>query len=213
MNCEDCKKYEDCKNGSGLTWPCAAYRPKNEPTCMKCHHIHPDNGNCKAVGGFCTAVPAAYCPLIPELQAENEKLRAEVERMKTIMRNNGIMTIPSKYPGGRSEWNIPKPRRQKGNNMERLTDMTDYVLGTYSDMEERLMNIEDILSDEYDLERLWELVQEQTCDTADVTLAAEATLRNLVTECKEKLEAVTDSMRDAQSKVNDIISKISLYDL
>ena len=47
------------------------------------------------------------------LQAENEKLRAELERMKKIMRDNGIMVIPSKYPGGRSEWNIPKPRGQK----------------------------------------------------------------------------------------------------
>ena len=47
------------------------------------------------------------------LQAENEKLRAELERMKKIMRDNGIMTIPPKYPGGPTEWNIPKPRNQK----------------------------------------------------------------------------------------------------
>ena len=47
------------------------------------------------------------------LQAENDKLRDELERMKKIMRDNGIMVIPSKYPGGRSEWNIPKPRGQK----------------------------------------------------------------------------------------------------
>lgn len=38
--------------------------------CIECHHIHPDNGNCTAVGGFCTAVPAAHCPLIPELRAD-----------------------------------------------------------------------------------------------------------------------------------------------
>ena len=38
--------------------------------------MHPDNGNCAAVGGFCTAVPAAYCPLIPELRDENEQLRS-----------------------------------------------------------------------------------------------------------------------------------------
>lgn len=25
MNCEKCQKYEDCKTGSGLTWPCGAY--------------------------------------------------------------------------------------------------------------------------------------------------------------------------------------------
>ena len=47
------------------------------------------------------------------LQAENEKLRAELERMKKIMRDNGIMTIPPQYPGGPTEWNIPKPRNQK----------------------------------------------------------------------------------------------------
>lgn len=28
MKCEACKKYEDCKSGSGLTWPCGAYMPK-----------------------------------------------------------------------------------------------------------------------------------------------------------------------------------------
>lgn len=43
--------------------------------------------------------------------------------------------------------------------MKRLTDKTDYVLGTYSDMEERLMDIEDILGDDYDLDHLRELVQ------------------------------------------------------
>jgi hypothetical protein len=26
--CENCKKYDDCRNGSGLVWPCGAYRPK-----------------------------------------------------------------------------------------------------------------------------------------------------------------------------------------
>lgn len=53
-----------------------------KPNCIGCHHVHPDNGNCIAVGGFCTAVPAAHCPLIPELQAENEKLRYELEQVK-----------------------------------------------------------------------------------------------------------------------------------
>lgn len=53
-----------------------------KPNCIGCHQIHPDNGNCTAVGGFCTAVPAANCPLIPELRAENEKMRAELEQVK-----------------------------------------------------------------------------------------------------------------------------------
>lgn len=32
--------------------------------CMRCRFSHEDNGNCTAVGGFCTAVPAAHCPLL-----------------------------------------------------------------------------------------------------------------------------------------------------
>ena len=82
MKCESCTKYDDCRNGSGLTWPCGAYRAKDKPNCIGCPYIHPDNGNCTAVGGFFTAVPAAHCPLIPELRAENEKLRAELEQVK-----------------------------------------------------------------------------------------------------------------------------------
>lgn len=84
MKCENCTKYEDCKSGSGLTWPCGAYLPKNEPNCVKCHYRHKDNGNCTAVGGFCTAVPAAYCPLIPELlsRAEAAEARAEAAEKK-----------------------------------------------------------------------------------------------------------------------------------
>ena len=60
-------------------------------------------------------------------QAENEKLQKmyqeekvichetqlELERMKKIMRKNGIMVIPSEYPGSTEKWNIQKPRDQK----------------------------------------------------------------------------------------------------
>lgn len=31
---------------------------------LQCEFRHPDNGNCTAVGGFCTAVTAAHCPLL-----------------------------------------------------------------------------------------------------------------------------------------------------
>ena len=34
--------------------------------CMRCKYRHEDNGNCTAVGGFCTAVTAAHCPLLRE---------------------------------------------------------------------------------------------------------------------------------------------------
>lgn len=59
--------------------------------------------------------------------AENEKLQKmyqeekvichetqlELERMKKIMRENGIMVIPSEYPGSTEKWNIQKPRDKK----------------------------------------------------------------------------------------------------
>lgn len=82
MNCQNCTKYDDCRTGSGLTWPRGAYQPKDKPNCIGCPYIHPDNGNCTAVGGFFTAVPAAHCPLIPELRAENEKMRDELDSVK-----------------------------------------------------------------------------------------------------------------------------------
>ena len=28
MKCENCTKYDDCRTGSGSTWPCGAYVPK-----------------------------------------------------------------------------------------------------------------------------------------------------------------------------------------
>lgn len=55
---------------------------KDGLNCLKCHHRHQDNGNCTAVGGFCTAVPAAHCPLIPELIARAEVAEAMVEKYK-----------------------------------------------------------------------------------------------------------------------------------
>lgn len=53
--------------------------------CLRCNFRHTDNGNCTAIGGFCTAVPAAHCPLLrqyldtrmtPE-QCENAKVIIE----------------------------------------------------------------------------------------------------------------------------------------
>ena len=32
--------------------------------CLRCRFRREDNGNCTAVGGFCTAVAAAHCPLL-----------------------------------------------------------------------------------------------------------------------------------------------------
>jgi hypothetical protein len=48
---------------------------------LRCKYRHTDNGNCTAVGGFCTAVPAAHCPLLREY-LDTELTPQEVLSMK-----------------------------------------------------------------------------------------------------------------------------------
>lgn len=86
--------------------------------CLRCGYKDADNGNCTAAGGFCTAVPAAYCPLLrqylgtgmtPE-QAANAKTIIEsvfaedtskAERIRKLLAadNEGrvVMLPPCKY--------------------------------------------------------------------------------------------------------------------
>ena len=66
--------------------------------CLRCHFRHEDNGNCTAVGGFCTAVPAAHCQLLREYldtgltpeKIERSKLEIEAGCVKAIARTYGI---------------------------------------------------------------------------------------------------------------------------
>ena len=86
--------------------------------CLRCEYKDADNGNCTAAGGFCTAVPAAHCPLLrqylgtgmtPE-QAANAKTIIEsafaddtskAERIRKLLAadNEGrvVMLPPCKY--------------------------------------------------------------------------------------------------------------------
>ena len=48
--------------------------------CLRCRFRHEDNGNCTAVGGFCTAVTAAHCPLLREYL----DTRLEPEAVETV---------------------------------------------------------------------------------------------------------------------------------
>lgn len=62
--------------------------------------------------------------------------------------------------------------------IKRLTSPNDRPY--YSDMEERLMNIEDILGDEYDLDRLCELAQAlRLTASASIALAIFQRLQSL----------------------------------
>lgn len=49
-----------------------------KPNCLLCDSMH-ENGNCTEVGGFCTAVPAAHCPLIPRLRDQLTTTEARAE--------------------------------------------------------------------------------------------------------------------------------------
>ena len=57
--------------------------------CLRCRFRHEDNGNCTAVGGFCTAVAAAHCPLLREY-LDTELTPKEAKRMSNILLDVGI---------------------------------------------------------------------------------------------------------------------------
>ena len=63
--------------------------------CLRCRFRHEDNGNCTAVGGFCTAVPAAHCPLLREYldtgltSAEVHSMQGEWSAMMSVLNSIG----------------------------------------------------------------------------------------------------------------------------
>ena len=52
--------------------------------CLRCEYKDADNGNCTAVGGFCTAVPAAHCPLLRQYLGTGMTLE-QAANAKTII--------------------------------------------------------------------------------------------------------------------------------
>ena len=85
MKCENCTKYDDCRTGSGLTWPCGAYRPKTGGGMdieklieqLRTESLYADKASLEIMD-LCMEAATA----LSTLQAENEKLRAEVESLK-----------------------------------------------------------------------------------------------------------------------------------
>lgn len=45
--------------------------------------------------------------IVEKKDREINDLRNELERMKSIMREHGIMMVPSAIPSGKSSWNVP----------------------------------------------------------------------------------------------------------
>lgn len=94
--------------------------------CIRCDFFHKDDGNCTAVGGFCTAVAAAHCPVLkkyfntgltPE-QCENAKTIIEsafnddtskAERIRELLRadkDGRLVVLPCKV--GDTVWRIKR---------------------------------------------------------------------------------------------------------
>ena len=85
MKCENYTKYDDCRTGSGLTWPCGAYRPKTGGGMdieklieqLRTESLYADKASLEIMDLCMDAATA-----LSTLQAENEKLRNEVERQR-----------------------------------------------------------------------------------------------------------------------------------
>lgn len=87
--------------------------------CKRCEYMDADNGNCTAVGGFCTAVPAGYCSLLQEFldagmtpeQCANAKVIIEsassddtskAERIRELLKadkDGRVVVLPCKVGG------------------------------------------------------------------------------------------------------------------
>ena len=115
--------------------------------CLRCRFRHEDNGNCTAVGGFCTAVPAAHCPLLrqyldtgmtPEAFQSfvvffqdligNQKASEALDRFRQLVkadRDGRLAVLPCKPDG--SMLNTSDPERPE--IMKRIHFAVSYVCG------------------------------------------------------------------------------------
>ena len=77
MKCENCTKYDDCRTGSGLTWPCGAYRPKTGGG-MDIEKLIERLKECSTYG-FKQEICGEAADALSTIQAENAQLRAYLE--------------------------------------------------------------------------------------------------------------------------------------
>ena len=127
--------------------------------CLRCEYKDADNGNCTAVGGFCTAVPAAHCPLLrqylgtgmtPE-QAANAKTIIEsafaddaskAERIRKLLaadKEDRVMILPCKV--GDAVWFVRSAYRQVDSPIEAtVTGFASY--GTTGELIYTTMTVE-----------------------------------------------------------------------
>lgn len=100
MKCETCTKYDDCRNGSGLTWPCGAYRAKAESgtdieKLIKRLNQYSQTLIAYKLGADFADVSMEAAEALPRLQRENAKLRSELEQVREDNKKlcSAMMTI------------------------------------------------------------------------------------------------------------------------
>lgn len=127
--------------------------------CLRCEYKDADNGNCTAVGGFCTAVPAAHCPLLRQYsgtgmtpkQAANAKTIIEsafaddtskAERIRKLLaadKEDRVMILPCKV--GDAVWFVRSAYRQVDSPIEAtVTGFASY--GTTGELIYTTMTVE-----------------------------------------------------------------------
>lgn len=77
MKCENCTKYDDCRTGSGLTWPCGAYVSKDIERCsiLKRVETYTDTRTCTScpLDGHCEFVVCREKEGNQNVFSENDK--------------------------------------------------------------------------------------------------------------------------------------------
>lgn len=82
MKCENCKKYEDCRTGGGLVWPCGAYRPVIVTNAERVRNMTDDGLAEYGVRGFIPAgcaTPAWYGHFKGFADTKEEAIQREKE--------------------------------------------------------------------------------------------------------------------------------------
>lgn len=59
--CTQCTKYDDCRTGSGLVWPCGAFAPKNPMTNADRIRSMSDEELAQAIYQGISSDPCDYC--------------------------------------------------------------------------------------------------------------------------------------------------------
>lgn len=79
MKCTNCKKYDDCRTGSGFTWPCGAYAPVKVTVAEA---IANDLSKFEYLENFQQDYLTEYfdCPNLHDCELENTELEGYHER-------------------------------------------------------------------------------------------------------------------------------------